>query len=432
MTQEPIRFAAVGDCFITRRLPENDVRAAELRSLLREADVRFANLETTVHQKEGTPSAFSGGTWAMADPGVLTDLKYYGFNLFNAATNHSLDYLYDGLEATERYLKQEEMTYAGIGPTLADAAAPAYVETTKGRAALIAATSTFHPSWAAGYASRTMKGRPGVNPLHLDTLHHIEPEEAGVLQTILSRTDINADHHLAVKEGFETADAEDSLTFGPLRFRVGGRGTVRSVREADRLRMKEQIKAARGSSDVVLVSIHSHEMDGEDKAAPADFHQEAAREWIDAGADAVIGHGPHILRGIEVYQGKPIFYSLGNFIFQNETVSDLPYDFFAKYGMSDSASPAEAFDTRSHGGKGLAFHPGVWESVVPFWEMQHGKLTRLELHPIDLGGGQPRSQRGWPGRTRRTRPVETMQELSRPFGTVIDIQEDGTGIVRLS
>ena len=54
---------------------------------------------------------------------------------------------------------------------------------------------------------------------------------------------------------------------------------------------------------------------------PADFIPIFARAVIDAGADVFVGHGPHVLRGIEIYKGKPIFYSLSNFIFQNETAA---------------------------------------------------------------------------------------------------------------
>ena len=46
---------------------------------------------------------------------------------------------------------------------------------------------------------------------------------------------------------------------------------------------------------------------------------EAAHWAIDQGADLFAGHGPHFLRGIEIYKNRPIFYSLGNFIFQNGT-----------------------------------------------------------------------------------------------------------------
>ena len=52
---------------------------------------------------------------------------------------------------------------------------------------------------------------------------------------------------------------------------------------------------------------------------PEEYQKSLARQYIDAGADAVIGAHPHVLQGIEYYQGKPIFYSLGNFIFANRT-----------------------------------------------------------------------------------------------------------------
>lgn len=48
-----------------------------------------------------------------------------------------------------------------------------------------------------------------------------------------------------------------------------------------------------------------------------------AHQYIDAGADAVIGSHPHVLQGIEYYQGKPIFYSLGNFIFNNSAYESI-------------------------------------------------------------------------------------------------------------
>ena len=56
------------------------------------------------------------------------------------------------------------------------------------------------------------------------------------------------------------------------------------------------------------------------------FLETFSRRCVDAGADAVIGHGPHELRGIEIYHGAPIFYSLGNFLFETETVEKQPYD----------------------------------------------------------------------------------------------------------
>ena len=86
---------------MTRRLPENGYEGFdELVEVIKAHDVRFNNLEITIHNKEGYPSAFSGGTWAMAEPEILDDLQRYGFNLYNTANNHSLDYSHGGLLAT--------------------------------------------------------------------------------------------------------------------------------------------------------------------------------------------------------------------------------------------------------------------------------------------------------------------------------------------
>ncbi|MFA9381914.1 MAG: CapA family protein, partial [Acetanaerobacterium sp.] len=137
-------FLAAGDMFATRRLAADGYDGlSELCALIEKHDVRFANLEVTVHDREGYPFGFSGGTWAMAHPRVLDDLKRYGFNIFNAANNHSMDYSHNGLLATIRYLKEHDMPFAGIGENLADACAPTYIEGANLRASLVACTASF-------------------------------------------------------------------------------------------------------------------------------------------------------------------------------------------------------------------------------------------------------------------------------------------------
>jgi poly-gamma-glutamate capsule biosynthesis protein CapA/YwtB (metallophosphatase superfamily) len=75
----------------------------------------------------------------------------------------------------------------------------------------------------------------------------------------------------------------------------------------------EDIKAAKAKADFLAVSLHwgVHLV----KGVLADYEAEVARAAIDVGAHAVLGHGPHVLKAIEIYRGKPIFYSLGNFCF---------------------------------------------------------------------------------------------------------------------
>src|SRR5699024_2721245 len=144
-----------------------------------------------------------------------------------------------------------------------------------------------------------------------------------------------------------------------------------------------------------------------------------------------VGHGPHILRGIEIYQGRPIFYSLGNFIFQNETVTHLPADFYEKYGLTNDHNVADALDTRTEGGtKGFGVSQKIWESIVPVWKMAGDKLTEIKLYPIELLFKQPRYKMGWPTLVKSDKILQDLQALSEAFGTKIVI-EDGVGTIVL-
>jgi poly-gamma-glutamate synthesis protein (capsule biosynthesis protein) len=76
--------------------------------------------------------------------------------------------------------------------------------------------------------------------------------------------------------------------------------------------LAEDIRTARAVADIVIVSVHWGD---EFQHVPNRFQVDFARKAIDSGADAVVGHHPHVIQGAEIYQGKPIFYSLGNFAF---------------------------------------------------------------------------------------------------------------------
>src|SRR5439155_5017263 len=140
------------------------------------------------------------------------------------------------------------------------------------------------------------------------------------------------------------------------------------------------IKHARRQADLVIVSIHAHEQDI-DIDKPATFLTDWAHACIDAGADIVTGSGPHLLRGIELYQGKPIFYSLGNLWFQFETVNVLPADSYEMHKLDSlKLSPADVYDQ-----SGLAaFHNDVryWECVLPVCTFANGELVDIKLHPV--------------------------------------------------
>lgn len=424
--ENDFKFTAVGDCLISRRLPPNDPAAATLRKLMAGADARFANLETVVRRGEGHPAAQSGGTWTTTPPEALEDLRAFGFNLLGWATNHTLDYSIGGLLATRDYLNAGGWVHAGAGAELAEAAAPAYLETPSGTVALIAATASFHPSWIAGKPRPGVSGRPGVNPLRSKTKYLVSSAELEQLRQIAAACGINATHLLRVKEGFAHEDEDGVVRFGNLLFeeaRGCPPGEQTMPHKGDLQRLAASIREAAERASIVLVSLHAHAMREGRKELAADFITTAARACIDAGAHAVIGHGPHILRGVEVYQSRPIFLSLGDFIFQNDTVAVQPADFYEKYNVPLEADTATAFAARSaNDTRGLGVNPKVWHSVVACWQMRGGQLHSMEFHPVTLHPEKPPAERGWPAPTETQAPLQELVELSAPLGTNLVIE----------
>lgn len=425
-----LTLAAAGDAFIARRLPPADARAANIAALMKDCDARFVNFEMTTPGADAFPWAQSGGTWARADAGVVADLKFYGFNLVAWANNHTLDYGYRGLDATRAALERTGLVHAGVGEDLAEADSVRYLECRGGRVALVAAASTFHESWMAGEARRDARGRPGLNPLRFSTTYRVSEERMGQLRDLACATGINARRELSQKEGFTAPDAPGNFGLGPhLSFEVGApEGEMTRPHAGDLERILNRVREARRGADVVLVSIHAHEMAGA-KERPAQFLTTFARRCIDEGADAVLGHGPHIVRGIELYRSRPIFYSLGNFIFQNESVERQPAAFYEKYGLGAAHNVADAYAARAVGAaKGLTGNPDVWRSIIARCTWENGQLKEVLLHPLELGFGLPRHTQGWPQLSAQTEVLEQLRARSGQWNTEIQITN---GIGRL-
>jgi poly-gamma-glutamate synthesis protein (capsule biosynthesis protein) len=425
-----IKIALVGDILMTRRLPEKGYDGLlELKNLINEHEVKFANLETTIHTKdEGYPSAFPGGTWVMTNPECLKDIKYFGFNLFNTANNHSMDYSHNGLFATMRYLQDNNMLFAGIGKNLADATAPTYIECSEGRVSLIGVTSSFHDSDAAGNQRLDTLGRPGINPLRHKSIYEVTHENYKALQKIADETGINDYHNQAIKEGYLLQ--KENFNFANFEFREGNVNRLITFPiEKDLNRIIKSVTEAKKQSDCIIVSIHSHQFALGNKQHPAEFIRLFAKACIDAGTSIVVGHGPHILRGIEIYKKGVIFYSLGNFVFQNETVSHLPADFYEKYSLQWDDAVGTAMDKRSKNGTiGLNTDPYAWKSCLVSIEYSNAKM-KIKLFPIVLNYELPRYRRGCPKIHYDTDILQRLKDLSISFGTKINITKNGIGLI---
>ena len=425
-------FILAGDSFITQRLP-HDARINALRDYISSFDVRFTNFEILLHDFEVFPAPVSGGTWAAARPQVLGDILYLGFNIMAWANNHNIDWNLDGLLTTMRHLDEKHCIHAGVGRNLAEASQPRYLDTPEGRVALIGVTSTMN-EWGMASAQRPdVLGRPGSNVLRYQAVHHVSAEDLQRLEQIVEQTEVNADRRLNEKEGF-AKPADGGFYVGKLRFEAGTPGTVTRMNTKDAARIVHAIKEASAQADIVLVSHHTHERKGMDKELPADFARDFAHLCIDSGAAAYIGHGPHIWRGIECYRQKPIFYSLGDFIFQNDFVERQPTEFYDIYDLGPENSVAEGLAIRSdHGRRGLAADKRVFQSALPSFTVEDGQIRTITLQPLSLGFKAPHAIKGRPSLASEPEASEILQHiaaLSRPYGTHIDIR-GGIGTIQL-
>jgi len=425
-------FIAAGDAFATKRLPKGGYEGFdELQACVKAHDVAFLNLESTFHDREGIPSALSGGTWAMSDPRILDDMKEYGFNIFNTANNHSCDYSQSGVLATIEHLKKRDMIFAGTGKDLGDASKPCYIETKHSRVAMIACNSSANDSSRAGAQTGDLPGRPGANPMRCIKRFHVDKARFDMVKELAEVTKINAAAERRVALGYAAPFPEGQFPFGQSSFILDDRCWVESLpHSGDMERMVSQIREAKKQADIVLVSIHSHNYDERETNIPSQFIEKFAHNCIDAGADVIIGHGPHELQGIERYKDGLIFYSIGNYIFETETVEYQPWDAYANKGYSADMKVGEYMDRRSKNGTaGYGVLPEIWNSVMAAWTMEDGKVTEVQLYPITLNMEKPRSQKGRPVMNRSEETLRYLAKLSEPYGTEIEIV-DGVGYIR--
>ena len=162
----------------------------DLANIIRATDAAFLNLEQSVFRLQeftGWPAAENGGNYEVGSPETLKDLVDMGFNLYNRANNHSTDYGVEGMRLTNRLMDEWGLIHSGTGENLGWASRPGYLETPKGRIALIGMASTFTPMSRAGKAGPTVQGRPGLNPLRLSTRYEGSPETMAALRDVARR-----------------------------------------------------------------------------------------------------------------------------------------------------------------------------------------------------------------------------------------------------
>ena len=445
-----LRVALTGECMLSRPLKAfTEPAFTRLRALLLSADVRFSNSETLFHDYHSAPGHLHV-TSMRCDPRLLGDLQWLGVNLLSCANNHGHDYGEGGVLENIANLDRVGLAHAGTGHNYADAVAPAYLETANGRVALVSATTTSHYHARAGEQRRDLRGRPGTNVIRWTTEWTVDGDTFTALQKLASgfhwtqqpppwwaraydvphqaEPDVVYLHDKSTL-GQPAHVVDDSVS----RFVRGETFQSRGrLHQTDLHRNLASIAEARRMADWVVFSIHNHE-GGASIDEPSDHVKELAHAAIDAGADVVVGHGPHRDRGIELYRERPIFYSLGNFIAEQPTMTLQPHDMMSLYDLGHEHDVADLYDAHYNAKRA---QPGpYWWSVIPMLEFRSQRLQTLRLHPIELGFGAPRWQAGRPllasGATAR-QALERLQELSSELGVSVEIDYDAAvGSVRL-
>jgi poly-gamma-glutamate capsule biosynthesis protein CapA/YwtB (metallophosphatase superfamily) len=445
-----IRMALMGDIMLSRRLtPYTEPDYVALVQRIRSCDLAFANLETVVREKhEGAPN-FTQGTPMTTNPTLLADLAWLGLDLVACANNHVTDYGVEGVRACIRHLRLAGLPFAGIGENLAEARSPAYADTPAGRVGMTAVTSFFRPWNRAADQRPDAGGRPGVSPLGFSRHYTVDAETFAALSTASDKLGLTQErlrqrgHFYSAQEA--PSDEAGRLNFLGEQFTRGSTFALSTVVDpGDAAETLRWIREAKRQADWVIFSFHVHEFgsaggrearNDAELDAPADFAIDFARAAIEAGADVVAGHGHHLTLGIEIHKGCPIFYSLGNFIFQNDSVTTFPAEAYQRFGLDHSATPTDFLDARTDGEKrGFPVLRDYWESVLAECTFEGGALAAVTLHPLDLGFGRPRGQRGRPMPARgdvARHVLDRVARLSRQFGTRIDV-EDGQAMIRLT
>jgi len=415
--REGFTFLAAGDLIMGQPiLDQTDGPLEKTLEIVRAADVAMANQETPVFAQDELQLPPGPGGLLIGTPDVAKNVKAMGIDVVSVANNHAVDWGLQGLLETMRTLRGAGLAFAGGGPSRAAARAPAYIETPKGRLGFVAAASTTNgPSLAADGVAEA-PARPGISVIRTTRIASVSPAEFDVLKGIATR------YGSALSSG-------DQLTLLDQTFRVSSEpGFTYVMNPIDEYEVLKAVRASKQKADVAVFTVHAHEslIGGDESPIPADFLPKLYHEAIDAGADIVVNHGSHALRGIELYKGKPIFYGIGTFVFQSHVPAT--QDWLERFGLDPrTVTPGDMQETV------FAQDPAEWhDSIIAAVEFgRQGRVREIRIYPIDLRAVPPSKLRGLPRLATREvgeRILTTMRRLSEPYGTDLRIV-NGVGII---
>ncbi len=258
---------------VQERLQDGEASFAAMLSTLKASSLVIANLETPLSRRGHPVPKFRN---LRSDPEVIEDVKALGVHAVTLANNHMMDYGPESLADTLAACDDAGLRRCGAGLDLEEAFRPLSFDVRGCRVALLNLATTVPMGFDAG------AGKPGLAPLRVD-------------------------FSLEIDANFMVENP-------------GAMPLVRSwVKPEEQEALCRRIRRLKAEADVALMSIHWGVPDfwmSPAQGLLAQYQAPLAHAMIDAGADVVYGHHSHTLHPIEVYRGKPIFYSPGNFFFE--------------------------------------------------------------------------------------------------------------------
>ena len=378
----PITIVLTGQSMLRSDLRATKPVAVPVIKGLLNGDVMFTNLEGAIAEPGET---IQEGRGFLTPPEALDALTTMGFNLVALSGNHAFDLKETGIRNTLRETDRRKIVHAGTGNNIAEAGAPAYLQTPRGTVALIASASGL-----IAPGGRATAERPGVNELR-------------------------------VQAGDRENEATDDLPGAP----------ANTPNPDDARRILQSIRDARQRADIVIVYQHNHVFGNRsfstiftegmpERLAPNPWLTKWTHDEIDAGADIIVMHGAPLLHGVEIYRGRPIFFDLGNFIYNvppTLTYIDEPMAWESVVatvqfeGSTQNASQRPAQRTL----KSISLRPVVLNNIGDGQpDVQNAYATNPFLHTRGLPTPAPAARAGY--------ILERLSNASKPFGTTMEIR----------
>lgn len=384
----------------------------EIQEVLHRADFSFTNFESTILGSHGG-WPLKGGVFGCSQPNVLDALQSLGFQGLSLSNNHAFDLGPSGILSTLEEVERRGFLHAGIGRNFTAAGRPGRGSFGGKKIALVAMDGGPGPDFMyAADASISRPERPGVNRLKLTKV--VDVDEGAFEQLCIIRDKVDyTPMDLANDSQPDDAphvDTETEVSIARAIFTRSDRfGRSVRVDEADISRNLATMTAAADDGCLVVAYLHHHHWEPVWSQVP-EWVGTVAKRCIDAGAALFVSHGAPVLQPVEIYRGRPIFYSLGNFIFHVRSVNS-------------------RWTARE-----------VWESVIGLCSFgDDGRLAGLVFHPVIIGGAESMKSNVLEERLTpevahgadAERVLHRFQAHSSKFGTEIQIA-DGKGYLKFS